>query len=55
MPTHGSDEVPRHMARLHLEMGLHGHQVVSDVAGDIGRHGVRRKLEGWKTFLVGQP
>ena len=54
MPTHGSDKVPRHAAWFHLEIGLNGHEIVSDVAWNDGWHGVGQKLEEW-SFLVGQP
>ena len=55
LPTHGSDKVGGHMARSCLAMGLDGQQVIGDVAWDIGWHGVRRKLEEWRLFLVSQP
>jgi len=45
MPTHSSDEVPGHMARSCLTMGLDCHQVISDVAWYVGEHGMREKLE----------
>jgi len=45
MPTHGSDEVSRHMARSHLEMGLDSQEVVGDVSWDVSWHGMRKKLE----------
>ena len=54
VPTDTSDEVPGHRARSHLEMGLDGHEVVCDSAGDGGLHGGRGKLEEW-TILVSWP
>ena len=35
-------------------MGLDSQQVISDGVCDIGQHDVRRKLEGWKFFMVSQ-
>jgi len=54
MPTDTSDEVPRHMTRVHLEMGLDGHEVISYSAADDGLHGGRGKLGEW-TILVSWP
>jgi len=54
MPTHGSNEVPGHMAGSCLEMGINGNEIISTVVRDVGWHGVRQKLEEW-CFLVSQP
>jgi len=54
VPTDTCNEVPGHGARVHLEMGLDGHEVVSDSIGDGGLHGGRGKLGEWM-ILVSQP
>jgi len=54
VPTDTSDEVPRHRARSHLEMGLDGHELIGNGIGDGGLHGGRGKLGEW-TILVGRP
>jgi len=54
MPAHHSNEVPRNVTWLHLEMGLDGHQVVSDSAGNGSLHDGRDKLEEWEKW-VGWP
>ena len=54
MPTHGNNEVPVHMARSHLEMGLNSQEVIGDIAWNIGWHGMRQKLEEI-LFLVSHP
>jgi len=43
LPTDTSDEVPMHVARSHLEVGLDSHEIVSDSTGYGGLHGGRRK------------
>ena len=47
MPAHHSDEVPGNVTWSHLEMGLDGHQVICDSAGNSGLHDGREKLEEW--------
>ena len=54
MPAHHSDKVPGNMAWLHLEMGLDGHKIIGDSAGDASLHDGREKLEKW-AMLVSQP
>ena len=54
MPTHHCNEISRNVAWMHLEMGLDGHEVVSDSIGYGGLHDVRQKLEEWE-IVVSRP
>src|SRR5882724_13539402 len=54
MPAHSSDEVPGSVLGASCEVGLDGHQVISDGIGNGSLHGVRAKLEEWE-IMVSQP